>query len=207
VQAEAVRVVSQLRHGAPLTAHPINDIVRQLDLHAGEGSNGEIRRHIAVVWNGLQDPELVGRVVADIWAEAHRVLPADYTQAVVRLSERATPGRRVVTIPHDPDGLLDADVFFTRYAGTGQRFLDRNADSIHGASTHLIQDLVVDRALAGAGLRAEQFRALLPRAHGPGNIPFGDRIWRALWDAERPGAINAPESLMTAVRQILAGIE
>ena len=185
-------------------------LLNRLRRHARDGAtNAEVARLFPIVFDGIQNPRLISEVTADIWAEARRVTPVSYNDAAVRLSARAIGGRveDVVTIQAGQN--LAGDAFFTRYAGTGQRFLDLDAPRLHGATTHLIQDLVVDRALREAGetLRAEQFRALLPRVNGQGvNIPIGDEVWRALWDADVQGAINEPERLFAALRQILEGL-
>ena len=83
--------------------------------------------------------------------------------------------------------------------------VDKGAGDAHGINTHLLQDLVVDRALRAAGRSesAAEFRALLERVKGRmpgGGIPLGDLVWRVTYDVEHPGQINDPETLREALR-------
>jgi hypothetical protein len=210
VVTRALDVLTRLRT-LPITNGHVQTVLRRIREGATAGSsNAQVLRVFDAAFEGIQNPRLYSEVVADLWAEARRVAPMSYNDAAVRLSARAVGGR-VEDIATIPSGLrLGGDEFFQRYAGTGQRFLDHDAPLDHGATTHLIQDLVIDRAFqeAGIGMRAEQFRALLPQVTGTGgNVPLGDAVWRILWDSETGGLINRPEDLIQALRQVLTGLQ
>jgi hypothetical protein len=191
----------------------IGYLLNELRANSPEGSaNAQVLKYIEAVWRGTQTPEILAAVCAEIHAEAQRS-GISHTEAVVKLSRES--GARVVEIPPNPPGErpgLDAVKFYDEHASQGHRFLDLNIgpNSDHGATTHLIQELAVDRALreAGYGLRSEQFRELLGGVVGePGaNRPLGDRLWRALYDGEFDKAINEPESLFPELKKVLPGL-
>jgi hypothetical protein len=209
--AKALKKVT--KHSLPFDKNPdIQKLVRELQAHAGQGTNDQVLTMLPTVWGGLQNPDLVAAVVADVWSEAQRIgkdpgLTAfPLTNAAISLSLAA--GAEVVAIPpRSQVGDLGDITFFDKYVKTGVRFYDLNINTQeHGHLTHLIQDLVVDRALSAAGipLRAEQFRALLGGVVGGEN--FGSRIWIALYDAAY-GQINEPETLTPLLRTVLTGLE
>ena len=80
----------------------------------------------------------------------------------------AENGLPIKVIPRKA-GLLDGDKFFGNYASRRIHFVDKALqDDMHGSMTHILQDLVVDRALKAAGkkMSSGEFRALLGKAEG-----------------------------------------
>ena len=186
-----------------------------------------MRKLLLPVWGGLQDPNLILKVVRDIKQEAARLrrlgvrkfdpgVTSPETQAVINLSRRT--GAKVVTVAGE---LSDQD-FFRKVAGSSNRFFDPGVltiDSRHGAATHLVQDLVVDLALkrAGSQLRAHDFRRLMGVAdeqaqHALGRLPrrtdIGEQLWRTILnDSGRDGVLHEPETLFPLLRDALPGLQ
>jgi hypothetical protein len=128
-------------------------------------------------------------------------------------------------------GFFKPPEFFKRYASAEAYFIDLPlATDNHGALTHLIQDLVVDRALAcsGSTLRSPQFRGLLGRAEGVVardgqfatneamtfldpplvdapelEMPVGDYVWRFTYDLILTGHMPQPENIWPLLRDLL----
>jgi hypothetical protein len=200
------------KHSLPYDKNTrLQGLVGELQANAGQGKNDEVLSMLRTVWDGLQDPDLVAAVIIDVWLESQRLGRASgptaspLTNAAISLSLAA--GATIETIPpRSQIGDIGDIDFFDQYVKAGVRFYDLNIDDVHGYTTHLIQDLVVDRALSAAKipLRAEEFRALLGDVVGQQNL--GVRIWIALYDAAY-GQINQPEALMPALQSVLSGLE
>ncbi len=213
-------------HSIPFKSHEgIQKMVAELT--AMQDSNPVNRQVLALLeplWDGLQNPDLIAEVVADIaerallprlQAEAAKKGVSAYTLAAKEMSEET--GARLATIPTDAD-ILPTNVFFKDYVAGGVRFYDLGAGEEHGALSHMIQDLVVDRVLArvSPGLQADQFRALLAKVTGtkagyrpPGfktDVPLGALVWGELYDAFNK-QINQPEWLIKALRKVIPELE
>jgi hypothetical protein len=135
---------------------------------------------------------------------------ASRTDINVALLEMAKELGEVGTVPVGPDGgLQDNRVFFEKYATQPIRFVDQGAaGDPHGAMTHLLQDLVVDRALQDAGLKitSPEFREMLRRAEGKAKsgLDMGDAIWRVTYDMEgNEHAINDPNYIGPVLQELL----
>ena len=127
----------------------------------------------------------------------------DRNAALVDMAREGGPGVKKI---QTKAGTLPSDVFFDEHVTNPRRIVDKGVGDEHGVYTHLLQDLVVDRALRAAG-RSEtgsEFRQLLARAEGRNrnNISVGDLIWRVTYDAEAPGHINDPETLRGAIKDV-----
>jgi hypothetical protein len=184
--------------------------------HALAANPGPVNRKIAEalphVIKGLRDPELYGEVMADAWAlaKAHNM---DINAAI---EELARQGGAPIRYIEAKEGILDSPVFFQKYGGKPAHFIDLPlAADDHGAMSHVIQDLVVERALKRAGqeVKAVEFRAWLGQAEGEidaagfatketrtfesgeQKMKTGDYIWRMLYDNTAKNQINRPESL------------
>jgi len=88
----------------------------------------------------------------------------------------------------------------------------------HGVLTHLIHDLVVNKAFEAAGvtMTSTGFRELLPGMEGdidpmtdlptdtPGSFTstIGEVVWREVYDSEVAGEINDPASLGPIMRRL-----
>jgi hypothetical protein len=164
--------------------------------------NKKLAKLLPIVEAGLRNPDLYGRVLSEAWERA--VLNGtDINEALVDMAREAGPG--IKKIPTNA-GTLPNDVFFDEHVTNPKRIVDKGVGDVHGVYTHLLQDLVVDRALRAAG-RTEtgsEFRQLLARAEGrnPNNVGVGDLIWRVTYDAEAPGHINDPETLRAALDKV-----
>ena len=122
----------------------------------------------------------------------------------------------VVTVPKLEDGVQ----FFDEFGGSGKKLLDptlAHPGDPHGAVTHMVQDLMIDKALARAGekVTASEFRQLLGRLQeqsrelSPGEmVHTGDKLWRAIYDAiGEAGALNEPETLSAVLRERLPELQ
>ena len=144
--------------------------------------NKQILEVLDIVWAGLRDPKLYADVLAEAWEQA---MAADTSIEAVLLSmaERSA-GAKAVWIPRsEADELLKKPgLFFDRYASRAVPFVDMPLlGDRHRALTHLLQDLVVDRALKAAGkkMTSAQFRGLLAKATDkvvPTTVPGGPVI-------------------------------
>jgi hypothetical protein len=164
--------------------------------------NRKLSRLAPIVEAGLRNPELYGSVLAEAWERAVQN-GTDINEALVDLAREG--GMGVKKIPTRA-GTLPNDVFFDEHVTNPRRIVDTGIGAQHGVYTHLLQDLVVDRALRAAG-RSEtgsEFRQLLARAEGqnPNEVRVGDLIWRVTYDVESPGQINDPETLRGALDQV-----
>jgi hypothetical protein len=187
-----------------------------------------LQKYLRTVWFGMQDPKLLAQVGRQIEVEAANIVrlkqPLDpdvksvATQAVINLStRRAGPVQRV--------HVLEENQFFDGPATGKRRFLDHGVAPDHGKTAHLIQDLVVDAALARAGapMRSEQFRQLLGRADASAraargearteNSPrgLGQQIWENLLndriDEPQGKVLHRPETLSPTMRILFPDLE
>jgi hypothetical protein len=164
--------------------------------------NKKLSKLLPIVEAGLRNPELYATVLAEAWERAV-MNGTDINAALVDMAREG--GFGIKKIPTKA-GTLPNDVFFDEHVTNPKRIVDKGVGDEHGVYTHLLQDLVVDRALRAAG-RTEtgsEFRQLLARAEGrnPNNIGVGDLIWRVTYDAEAPGHLNDPETLRAALDKI-----
>jgi hypothetical protein len=91
---------------------------------------------------------------------------------------------------------------------------------MHGALSHLIQDLVVNKAFAAAGLAhtSPEFRQMLGECKGyiynmtgepikgdagPYDTKIGEFVWQETYDATDGEMLNRPESLYPVLRELL----
>ena len=176
-------------------------------------ANAKIAEALPHVAKGLRDPDLYGEVMADAWALA-KSSPDLHISAA--LEEMARSGGAPIRYIELEEGLLPAPVFFERYASKPGHIVDMALlGDAHLTMTHLIQDLVVDRALrrAGQNLTSVEFRGLLGQAEGTvaeatyvtkstktfedneREMRTGDYIWRMLFDNTGMKEINRPESI------------
>jgi hypothetical protein len=200
---------------------------RRLADHAASGRDAysRLRKIAGPVWEGMQDPQSIVKVVNDIRREAQAIrasadpVPLDpgvtnvETQAVIRLSERARGEVRTITGRDTPQ-------FFERHASLKHGFLDWTAalDPRHGASTHMVQDLVIDEALrrAGSRLRAGDIRTLL----GNGDVHAAEvlgsarqaRVGISLWenvlhDAPLAHDLHSPEGFYGLLKLVFPGLQ
>lgn len=189
-----------------------------------------------VVWRALQDPNAYALEVAEImrrvWVPPESAGAAGYLAAVRALARergvplmelRAHPTRddvviattsegRVIELAAD-SGLIDEQPFIEHVVGFEGWIIDTAALSLteqgnHGALTHLIQDMVVDRALRPLGSSALEFRRLLVRINSLSNPPLnvnnpGLDIWGATYDNINALELSQPENVWRPTRSVL----
>ncbi|MFD1049315.1 hypothetical protein ACFQ1S_29140, partial [Kibdelosporangium lantanae] len=154
----------------------------------------------------------IANVLADRGLEEHLLglmAPRDaasrYGQAAMVLSRRA--GAPVVVLPRGTS--FSPDAFYNDVVLQGNRFLDLSVLDIspeHGATTHMIQDLVVDRVLHGTGMRSEQLRALFSGATDSSGRNIGNDLWIEIFDSFQNG-LNQPEVVYPIMRDGLNGLQ
>jgi hypothetical protein len=186
-------------------------------LARGKGSaNREIEALLPTVLAGLRDPELYAEVMAEAWLR----LRADRDMTKVLMDMAKADGGKIRVLPHEK-GLLK-EGFVEKVASKKEYWVDNplvNTD--HGALTHLIQDLVVNRALkrAGSDMTSLKFRALIGKAAGKvqpeqmmrrgaavltrgQELPAADLLWRFTYDSLQMGQINQPETIYPILRKL-----
>ncbi|WP_203822792.1 hypothetical protein [Paractinoplanes ferrugineus] len=131
-----------------------------------------------------------------------------FLAAVLDLSKKA-PDEVINLLPGQLE--LTEPAFFADVVTKGESFLDISAivktAPEHGAATHLLQDLVVDRALARSGsqLTGRALRQALAPAAGEKDIPRAfawDHIWDAFGDV-----VNNPNFLNARLGQIFGDLD
>lgn len=132
-------------------------------LRANPGPNNKkILAKIEKVMNALQNPKLYGEVLGDAWDLVKAGKAADINDALRKMAEAT--GLPVIEIPKG--AVYQADKFFEEFATQKFYIVDNPLGEFqHGAMTHLLQDLVVNKGLGGPHKSAE-FRQLLGEAEG-----------------------------------------
>jgi hypothetical protein len=159
-------------------------------------TNKRIRALLPKVMSGLQNPRLYADVLTEAWEIAMKA-DVSINRALWMMATAAGAKKKIplLVIPRKV-GFPESPVFFEQYAAKKGYLVDLPAlYSDHGAMTHLVHDLVVDRALKAAGenLTSPEFRALLGKAEGmvlPGpntqlkkvKMRTGDLVWRMTYD-------------------------
>jgi hypothetical protein len=193
----------------------------------------EMAKLTEVVESGLQNPDLYADVLTEAMERALARNPSGITSnlnpieaALVEMSEAT--GATVTTIPKELKNLAPLD-FYQKYAATSMRFIDYGVIEVapkHGAFTHMIQDLVVDRALKGYSVKSSEMRMLLEAigqnpdalySHTYRNLlgitdiysssTVGKQIWEGTFDLyeEAMEAMLQPEAI-GPVLQSVAGV-
>lgn len=193
----------------------------------GGPTNAQIAEALPHVIKGIRNPELYGEVLADAWALSKGPPPIDINAA---LEQMARSGGAPVRYIDPSAGIMDPQKFFDEFAGKPGHFIDLPLqNNSHGAMTHLLQDLVIDRALRKANANVAssvQFRGLLGKAEGKvaesagyatkttttfikneelveTEMRTGDYIWRMVYDNTGVEQINRPEALGDVLINVL----
>lgn len=189
--------------------------------------NEQLAEALPHVIKGIRNPELYGEVLADAWALAKGPPPMDINAALETMARSG--GAPVRYIDAKVGEMLPAE-FFKQYGGQAGSFIDLPfQNNSHGAMTHLLQDLVVDRALhkAGGSIKTSTgFRGLLGKAEGmvaeeagfatqstmtfvkneklvETQMKTGDYIWRMVYDNTGAFQINRPEAIGDVLINVL----
>ena len=130
-------------------------------LQANDGTvNREILGLVDKYMGALRDPQHWAEVMADAWEIAGKMPKPDIRKALIQLAKK-----RGLGAPQEIPEVLKGGKFFDEYATSGRPLIDKAfKGKEHGELTHLIQDLVLDRAF-GSGTSA-RFRQLLRKAEG-----------------------------------------
>jgi hypothetical protein len=214
------RVAAALRERLASSGRPVqlaDDVLvqgtlRRLRANPAAGSNQQVLDLTPRVWRALNDPDTLAAALAEVWLEQHllgimapRSAAARFGAAAMSLSRRT--GAPVVVLPRGT--AFSPQQFFDLVVTRGNRFLDLSVLDVspeHGAATHMVQDLAVDRALAGTGVTAHQFRALLGGAVDAEGAVIGNDLWIELFDSFQ-GGINQPEVVYPVLRDSLGSLQ
>ena len=126
----------------------MKEVIRELN-SVDTPANKKLRELLEPVWKGLHDPELVADVVTDVWWQASKFSKqeaaewglSELTLGAIDLALKETGGTVEVLTTQ-----LYAKDFLKDYVAQ-KLFLDLGAGKGHGWTSHLIQDIVVDRVL------------------------------------------------------------
>lgn len=159
-------------------------------------ANKKLLAQLPKVIKATRDPAFVEKVAAEIWTEAARrgVPPREVLEELV--AGRAAIQN--VTKLEDPEK-------FRAVISKAEPFRDLEfASDVHGAHTHMFQELLVSRALGGPK-EGRRFRQLIAQATGPNVAETAEggklrKFWSAVWDGlfddlNGGGHINHPETL------------
>ncbi|WP_203905337.1 hypothetical protein [Virgisporangium aliadipatigenens] len=130
-------------------------------------------------------------------------VPQAYLAGLLDLAARRSGGP-VVVLPGD----LSLDSFeFLDFVGEGLPFVDVSAivttESSHGATTHLLQDLVVDGALREAGCAMNVWQLRQRMVAAPGAYDWAR--WDEVFDVNGVAVLNNPNALQKVLRIVLHG--
>ena len=145
---------------------------------------------------GFSDPAISNARTQSIWNMA---------EEAARLKDPARTNPIHVQEPGGPTFLASGE------APWKQRFfdvevkdlVDTTDNKIHGASSHMVQDLVVDRGLAAAGkqIDAEDFRGMMGRMPHPLKV----QLWSTMYDGME--GLNRPEHVKAMLDRIFGHID
>ena len=159
---EFVEAVTKML-GTDIPSRPLGweHVIEALKANPGP-NNVKIRARIEKVMDALQDPKLYAKVLGDAWRLVKAGKAADINEALLMMAKET--GLKVNEIPETKR--YRPDEFFAEVATQKAYWVDKPLGQyLHGAMTHLLQDLVVNEALGGPHKSAE-FRELLGKAEG-----------------------------------------
>jgi hypothetical protein len=219
VRQETIKQLSALSHGFDLSHPPYGwDFVMTVLRANPSDTNREIEQLLPIVMGGLRDPSLYADVMADAWATLRA--DRDMTHALLEMANADGFPTRILPVE---TGMMEADKFVREVATKGSHWVDNPfVNGPHGALSHLIQDIVVNRALkrAGSGMRSVEFRVLMRQATGRTTleqmmaseaalftggreIMTTDLLWRFTYDSFVMGQLNKPEELGQILKLLL----
>ena len=126
----------------------------------GGEANGEILGLVDKYMGALRNPKHWAEVMGDAWELAAKMPKPDIREALLQLAKKRLGTPLVI-----PKKVFEGGEFFEKYVASGKPLVDQAfKGKAHGELTHLIQDLVLEKAF-GAGT-SSNFRQLLGRAEG-----------------------------------------
>jgi hypothetical protein len=180
------------------------------------GSEKAILEHIDAIMGALRNPKLYGDVMADAYQIA---LKNNLTieEGIMILARKE--GLTIKAVPRQ-EGILEGGSFFENYVKQPVSIHDLpfkggpNAPmpkGYHGSVTHIVQDLVINRAKLDKTSYA--FRKLLGKATRkitivnpagkPEVVTVGDYVWRSTYDLFERGHLPMPEMSGAVLKQFL----
>jgi hypothetical protein len=220
--AEHVRAVvtdrlSRLKIGMDPASLPKEYLDMLAVLKAGTSlPEKEILKHIDAIMGALRNPKLYGHVMADAYEIA---LANNLTieEGIILLARKE--GLTIKAVPRQ-EGILQGGSFFGDYAKQPVSIHDipfkgdintKIAGGYHGSVTHIVQDLVINRARVGRTSYA--FRKTLGAADREITIvnlageqevlTVGDYVWRSTYDLFERGHLPMPEMSGAVLKQFL----
>ena len=124
----------------------------------------------------------------------------------VAMTDRAGRGRKFKPKELQTGYVLTETAFTKEVVGSEAWVIDESALQFgkdHGAITHIIQDLVVDRVLERYKLTAIEFRTILKHLDVEGGRR-GSKIWLETYDIVTPETtLSRPEIMWSAIREVI----
>jgi hypothetical protein len=181
-----------------------------------KGVNRRVAELLPIVAEGIRNPALYAEVIVDAF-EAMRVAAnanPDVNRALLQLAR--ADGHGVKVVPREYGTLIND--FWGDHASTPFHIVDLPfLGGDHGAMTHVLQDLVVNKAFeaAGIGETSAGFRALLGRCEGfvdnltyevfetekPYSTKLGAAVWESTYDITED-VVNRPEVIRPILRDL-----
>ena len=162
-RAKFVEAVTQ-RLGTDIHPRPPGweRVIETLEANPGP-NNAKILAKIEKVMDALQNPKLYAEVLGNAWDLVKAGKAASINDALLTMARKTGLPVRMVT------KVKQGAKFFKQVATKRGYWVDKAlAGEAHGQMTHLLQDLVVNKALGGPRTSAE-FRQLLGKAEGTVN--------------------------------------
>ena len=156
VVADVEKALAEIQGDMPRSWQLVKDALKAND---GE-ANREILGLVDKYMGALRDPKHWAEVMGDAWEVASKMPNPDIREALLQLAKKRLGAPLTV-----PKKVFQGGEFFDGYVKSGRPLVDQYfKGKAHGELSHLIQDLVLDKAF-GAGTSAN-FRRLLGRAEG-----------------------------------------
>jgi hypothetical protein len=221
VRERTAKELKALSHGFDPAKPPMGfeEMLANLRLNPS-GVNQQLEHLLPIAVGGLRDPELYAELMAEAWSMLRA--DRDMTKALIEIAQSG--GAKVHVLPHEV-GLMKGKKFVDEVATKGESWIDNPlVNNAHGVSSHLIQDIVVTRALkrAGVGMTSQELRVLIGQATG--EVKFlkmrrtsalvlltdggqatssAELIWRATYDSFFARNLNRPEDLGEILKKLL----
>jgi hypothetical protein len=193
-------------------------MLQLLEDHAAVEGVARVRKAVPIVMDALRNPDLYGEVLAEAYARA----VANNSDIVAELKAMARESG--MTVVETPPVIVDPATFYPDFAAQNIAIVDKAFTlGEHGEMMHLIQDLVVDRALNTAVFRIPnmpatsgtfrlwlqdletvvKFPDVLTGGRPMIDIKLGETVWRSTYDLLDKAHLPTPEATMPKLREAL----